>query len=692
MTLIIAEKPSVATAIAKVLGANTKKEGYFEGENTLVSWCVGHLVSLAPAESYNPNYSKWKLADLPIIPSAFQFEVLSGKEKQVKILDNLCHRNDVDIVVNACDAGREGELIFRLVYDCICCEKPIKRLWISSMEDKAIRDGFENLIEGTKMENLYQSALCRAKADWIVGINSSRLFSCLYHQSLNIGRVMSPTLALIVQRNAIISAFQSTPFYHVELDCGGLSLLSEKFQKKEQADGVQVACQGQAVTITTVEQEEKSKKPPSLYDLTLLQREANRKLGFTAQQTLDYLQSLYEQKIVTYPRTDSKFLTEDMEHGLRELCDIAQRVLGLTVEGYSPNTKAVVNNQKVTDHHAVIPTVGLQNFDVQKLPHGEREVLNLIATRLLSAMGDPHRYSETIITATCGGETFKTKGKTILDQGYLQFEKDEGDCGADHPLLSLGDQLEQTAIKIKEGKTSPPKQYTEDTILSAMERAGREEEIEQEFCGIGTPATRSSILEKLVSVNLLQRQGKGKTQSLVPTEKGHALITILPESVQSPLMTSDWEQKLKEIEDGNLTSEEFMSEICDLMTSLVRNYEVVKDSQILFPSKYPPIGTCPRCGKNVVDTNKAFSCEDRECGFVLWKDNKFFTLKRKSITEKIAKDLLTRGKTNLKGCHSEKTGKTYDCVVLLDDDGGKYVNFKMEFVKKGEKSEDRTAR
>ncbi len=683
MKLIIAEKPSVASTIAKVLEAKTRCDGYVEGNGYIISWCIGHLVELAQPEAYGSQLAKWDIKDLPILPTKFEFVVSDGKTEQMAVLLGLMNRDDVTEVVNGCDAGREGELIFRLVYNFAQCKKPMTRLWISSMEDSAIEHGFQTLKQGSEMENLYHSALCRSQADWIVGMNASRLFSCLYNQPLNVGRVMSPTLSMIVERSAQITAFQSKPFYNVVLKCGenpSFHLHSQRFDQKAQAEAVLNAC-GDEVKIQNVQEQEKSKNPPKLYDLTTLQREANRKQGFTAQQTLDYVQSLYEKKLCTYPRTDSKFLTEDMEHTLSDLSGVAQKVLGLNKEGFIPNTNSVINNSKVTDHHAIIPTSGLENCDIETLALGEREIVKLLCTRLLSAMSEPHKYTETVVTALCGDTTFTAKGKTVLLQGYLAFEQSEKEEQEETlPKVTTGDTLKKLEGTLKEGKTSPPKQYTEDTILSAMERAGREEDVDTEFCGIGTPATRAGIIEKLVSVQLIQRQTAGKTKHLVPTEKGIALSTVLPESLQSPLLTGGWEEKLKEVEEGSMTATQFMDDISSMISDIVATYEKVPQSEKLFPSRYASIGTCPRCGKDVVDTKKAYSCEDRDCGFVLWKENKFFSNKGKELTEKLAKELLAKGKITLKGCKSEKSSKTYDCYVLLDDDGGKFVNFKLEFI------------
>ncbi len=692
MNLVIAEKPSVAQSIAKVLGATNKKDGYMEGNGYIVSWCIGHLVSLASTEKYNEHYKKWELAHLPIIPQTFEYEVSKGKEKQLNLLCKLLNHKDVERVINACDAGREGELIFRLVYNFSKTNKPMKRLWISSMEDNTIKNGFNNLKDGKDFEDLYKSALCRSQADWIVGINATRLYSCLYSQTLNIGRVMSPTLAMIVERNSNIQAFQSEPFYSVTLENDEVLFSSEKMKEKSQAEALAQTATTEYLVIERVDQKEKTEKPPKLYDLTTLQREANRKLGFTASQTLECTQSLYEKKLCTYPRTDSSFLTEDMEHGLPELSLIALASLPFPkdVDFDVPcHAHFVVNNSKVTDHHAIIPTKTLKSYNLENLPYGEKAVLTLIMLRLLSSLGEPHKYNETVVIARCGDNSFTSKGKTILADGFKQYarllKENTEDADTTLPLMGEGKVIENILTKIKEGKTSPPKQYTEDTLLSAMESAGQKEDVEKAFCGLGTPATRAGVLEKLVTINLLERKGDKKTKHLIPTEKGTALITVLPEVIQSPLMTAEWEEKLKAIELGELTAEDFMIEITELIKHLLSTYEVVKGSEQLFPSQYRAIGKCPRCGRDVIAMPKSYSCSDRSCSFALWKDNKFFTAKKKTLTEQIAIDLLITGKTKLTGCYSEKTGKAYNATVLLDDTGDKYVNFKLEFEKRGKK-------
>ncbi len=678
MELIIAEKPSVAEQIAKIMGATEKNQGYFEGNNYLVSWCVGHLVALAPAEIYNSEYEKWKLEDLPIIPENFQYVPTEGKEQQLKTLSNLLHRGDVDLVINACDSGREGELIFRLVYDYANCKKPIKRLWISSMEDVAIREGFSQLKEGKDMDYLYQSALTRAKADWLIGINATRLFSCLYKQTLNVGRVISPTLTMVATRNEEITLFKPTPFYYALLECGGFSFTSPRFPTKKEANSLVALAKTEEISVKSVEKKERTQLTPQLYDLTTLQREANRKLGFSAQQTLTYLQSLYEKKIVTYPRTDSNYITPDMEETLFQVVDIAMDVLKLDCEPPT-NTQNVIDSKKVTDHHAIIPTLSLAKMTLENLPYGEREILTLVLYRTLQAVSEVYRYEETVVTVEFGGEILSTSGQTVVNQGYKVFDKSASTTGDKIlPKTLEGNKLQVTNSSVKEGKTTPPRQYTEDTILYAMEHCTENQ-------GIGTAATRAKALEKLVEVQMLERKGEDKTKFLVPTAKGHALATVLPDSVKSPTTTAEWEMKLAEIEKGTLSPEVFMEEIKETLHKLVATYQVTKEKESNFPSQYQTIGTCPRCGKDVVEYPKLFACQDQECAFALWKNNRFFTSKRKQLTQKVAKDLLTTGKTKLTGCYSEKTGNKYDCTVILDKGEGKVVNFKMEFENKEKK-------
>ncbi len=689
MKLVIAEKPSVAQSIATVIGANVKKTGYMEGNGYMVSWCVGHLVELASADRYDEKYAKWQYEDLPILPPKWKHVISKGKEKQMKIIGELMEKTEVTEIIAATDAGREGELIFRLVYEKLSCKKPVRRLWISSMEESAIAEGFQNLRNGVDYELLYQSALCRAKADWIVGINATRLFSVLYGQTLNVGRVMSPTLAMMVEREEEISTFKVTPFYTVQLNLGGFILSGEKLQDKQKAETLCKACDGQNVTIETVERKERSEKPPKLYDLTTLQREANRQLGFTAEQTLEYVQSLYEKKFVTYPRTDSRYVTEDMKDSIPAMVEIAAGFFSL--QNSPMSMEQVIDNSKVSDHHAIITTMSVKDCDIYELPFGEREILLLIALRLVCAVSNSCRYAETIITGKCNGSLFTAKGKTVLEDGWKAAEKlyriskmEQTQVEKDTalPPVSQGEVFSAKAM-IKEGKTTPQKHFTDDTLLSAMENANNAME-DAERKGIGTPATRAGILEKLIKTGLAERKGEKKTKYFIPTQKGISLITVLPESIKSAQLTAEWEEQLKQIECGTLSPQDFLADISDMTKDLVSTYEIIKEADTLFPSKSQSIGQCPRCKSQVMENKKGFCCENRDCSFALWKDNKFFTVKKKVLTKAIATDLLKNGKASLADCYSQKTGKTYDAVIILDDTGSQFVNFTMEFpTKKG---------
>lgn len=695
--LVIAEKPSVARAVAAVLGATAKKDGYLEGGGYLVSWCVGHLVELAQPDAYGEQYAKWRYADLPILPGQWQYVVPKDKKKQLAVLRELMKRPDVDAVVCATDAGREGELIFRLVYDYCKCKKPVKRLWISSMEDAAIREGFAALRDGADYERLYRAALCRAHADWLVGINATRLFSVLYGQTLNVGRVMTPTLALMVSREADILAFKKEPFYTPEIDCGGFTASGERLKDSAAAESIRAACDGGTATVLSVEKQKKTAQPPRLYDLTTLQRECNRLYGFTAQQTLDYLQSLYEKKLATYPRTDSQFLTEDMQATAGSIVNfLLLRMPFAKGASFTPNMKRVTDNSKVTDHHAVIPTAEIANADLDALPAGERDVLVLIAARLLCATAAPHVFEAVTAALDCAGHSFTAKGKTVLKDGWKAIDrafrstlkkKPDREDGEDEkalPDLAEGQRFEKVAASVREGQTKPPSRYTEDTLLSAMERAGAEDMPDDaERKGLGTPATRAATIEKLVKSGFVERQKK----QLAPAQKGVSLITVLPDVVKSPALTAEWEAKLKQVERGELEAGAFMEGIAAMTRDLVKTYDKVLDEHkgLFTAPQGEAVGVCPRCGQQVRESKKGFFCESRDCAFALWKDNRFFAAKKKTLTKVIAVALLTEGRVSMSGLHSEKTGKTYDAVVVLDDTGGKYVNFKLEFEKGGKK-------
>lgn len=692
MKLVIAEKPSVAKSLAAVLGATSRKDGYLEGNGWLVSWCLGHLAGLADAAAYNPDYAKWRYDDLPILPETWRFTIAKDKRNQFDVLRTLLRREDVTEVVNACDAGREGELIFRTVYCLAGCTKPMKRLWISSMEDSAIREGFAHLRPGADYDGLHQAALCRAKADWLVGINATRLFSVLYHRTLNIGRVMSPTLALIVQREAEIDAFKPVPFYTVALDLPGFSAASARMDKKVDAEQLKSACQGGTATVKQVERRDKSEKPPALYDLTTLQRDANRLLGYTAQQTLDYLQNLYEKKLCTYPRTDSRYLTSDMAEGLPVLVNLVANAMpfrkGIAI---SCDKGAVINDKKVTDHHAVIPTRNIREADLTALPVGERAILELVALRLLCAVAQPYTFAETAVVVECDGAEFTAKERTVKQPGWRALdaayrasmksapEQDGNSEDKALPELAEGQELPVAGAAVKEGKTTPPKHFTEDTLLSAMETAGKDDMPEDaERKGLGTPATRAGILEKLVSTGFLERKKSKKTVQLLPSHDAISLITVLPEQLQSPLLTAEWEYRLGEIERGELTPEDFMAEITAMLKELVGTYQVIKGSEYLFAPPREVVGKCPRCGGEIAEMQKGFFCQDKSCNFAIWKNNNWWAAKRKQPTKAIVAALLKDGRAHVAGLYSEKSGKTYDATVVLEDTG-QYVNFKLEF-------------
>lgn len=679
MKLVIAEKPSVAKTIANVIGATKHNDGYLSGNGYAVSWCFGHLAELAQAESYNESYGKWKYEDLPIIPDAWQYAVSEDKRKQFEVITSLMRDESITEVINACDAGREGELIFRTVFNLSGCKKPMKRLWISSMEDTAIKDGFNNLRPGSEYDNLYLAAICRSKADWLVGINATRLFSVLYHRTLNVGRVVSPTLAMIVQREAEINAFKSEPFYKTVLEFDGFRAESERFADEESATAAAQICNNDEAVVKSVERKEKSEKAPALYDLTTLQRDANRILGYTAQQTLDYLQSLYEKKLCTYPRTDSKFLTDDMKGSVSDIAAISADVLDL-VSPKNINADKICNSKKVSDHHAIILTKSVKSTDVNSLIAGEREILKLIARRTLCAVSEPYVYTETTAVISCGGREFNTKGIFVTNPGWKIYLKAD-EPGSNLTELYEGQILNPKYISVTEGKTTPPKHFTEDTILSAMEKAGAKDmPDEAERKGLGTPATRASIIEKLVSVSFVTRKKGQKTVNLIPDGIGASLITILPEELQSPLLTAEWEQQLLRVEKGEMKPDEFMSAIENMVNTLVRDYKVIDGAEVLFPSGRTVVGKCPRCGSNVTESKRGYFCEKNDCRFALWKDNRFLTSKRVGLTKKMAEMLLRDGKAYVSRIYSEKTGKKYDAFIVMTDDGAK-TTFSLDFNK-----------
>lgn len=692
MKLVLAEKPSVAQSLAKVLGANKRCDGYLEGNGYIVSWCVGHLVELSPPEAYDETYAKWRLADLPILPSTWKYQVSSSTKKQFGILKKLMKRDDVESLVCATDAGREGELIFRLVYHQAGCRKPFKRLWISSMEDQAIKDGFAHLEPSTKYDALYEAALCRERADWIVGMNATRLFSCLYHQTLNIGRVMTPTLAMVVMRDAEIAAFKPKPFYTVQLGLNGITAASRRFDEKGDAQQLLAKCkETMKAVIKSMDRKEKTERATLLYDLTSLQRDANRILGFTAQQTLDYTQALYEKKLVTYPRTDSRYLTEDMKPMLPTLISQVAEKIGVDASALKSdgNTEIAVDvmcdSGKVSDHHAIIPTKTMCATDFAELPSGEKAILQLIAVRLLCAAAPDHRYAEDTIVLTCGGEEFLKKIKTVLFGGWKDIwqrfypVKDKEKEAYTGPTLSPDAIVSLSQAEIKEGKTTAPKRFTEDTLLSAMETAGAEDIPEDaERKGLGTPATRAGTIEKLVQKGFMERKGDKKTRYLVSTDKGNSLITVMPEQIQSASMTADWEQKLLRMERGDYESRDFMREITDMISGLVQNYEAVKGAKTLM-SDHKRVGACPCCQADVLEKQKGWFCSNKECRFVLWKDNAFFKSIGKHLSSGMVEKILSDGRIRLKDCKSQKSGKNYNATLLLSTEENGRANFHLEF-------------
>lgn len=689
MKLVVAEKPSVAQSLAAVLGAKQKKQGYLEGGGFLVSWCVGHLVGLAPADTYDPKYSEWTYEDLPIIPKEWKFTVDPGKREQFQVLSGLMNRADVDSLVCATDAGREGELIFRLVYQQAGCRKPMERLWIFSMEEDAIRAGFSALRPSAEYDLLYAAALCRAKADWLVGITGTRLFSTLFRRTLNVGRVMTPTLALVVERETAIDSFKKEKFYTVELDCG-FPTVSDRIADKKVADKLKNTCEGQAAAVQSVEKKQRTASPPKLYDLTSLQRDGNRLFGYTAQQVLDYAQALYEKKLLTYPRTDSNYLTEDTAATVPGLLKLAASSLSFSVEMGPVDISRVVDASKVSDHHALLPTMQAKKDTLAALPAGERNILTLVMVRLLCAVSEKLVYEDTAAVLDCSGTSFTAKGRVVITTGWKAVEqafqktlKQKAEKGDPEPAalppLAEGQTFSDCKATVREGATAPPKHFTEDLLLSAMEHASAEEFAEidgVERTGLGTPATRAGVIEKLVRGGFLERKGR----QLLPTKKGHNLIVVLPEGIKSAKLTAEWEAALKEVEHGERSPEGFLSGIERMTADLVEGYRAIQADISLFDQR-EPIGKCPRCGKDVVESKLSFQCIDRSCGFTMWKNSRFFTDKHKELTKTVASALLKKGRVKMTGLFSEKKGVAYDATVVLDDTG-KYVNYKLEFDQK----------
>ena len=693
MKLVICEKPSVGAAVAAALGVTGRKDGYIEGNGYLISWCIGHLVQLSDAAAYGEQYKKWSYDSLPILPQEWKYTVAADKGKQFKILKDLMHRADVSEVVNACDAGREGELIFRFVYEVAGCKKPFTRLWISSMENEAIRSGFDNLKDGREYDALYHSALCRAKADWLIGINATRLFSCLYGKTLNVGRVQTPTLKMLVDRDAAITGFQKETYYHVRLTLPGAEAASTKICAADEASRLKAACEASAAVCTSLVKEKKTIAPPKLFDLTSLQREANRIYGYTAKQTLDLAQALYEKKLLTYPRTDSAFLTDDMggtaQSIIALLCGKLPFMAGVS---FTPEVSRVLNSKKVSDHHAIIPTMELSKADLAALPESERNILTLAGARLLMATAEPHSFEAVMAVFSCADHEFTAKGKAIIAAGWKEIERlyratlkkkpdsdDENELVLDVPNFTEGQTFENPAAKVTEHETTPPKPHNEASLLSAMERAGNEDtDPDAERRGLGTPATRAAVIEKLVGGGFVERKGK----QLLPTKNGTNLVCVLPDSLTSPQLTAAWENNLTQIAKGNADPDEFLSGIEAMARELVKAYPFLSDTdKERFKEEKPVIGKCPRCGENVYEGRKNYYCSNKECSFAMWKNDRFFEERKTAFTPKIAATLLKSGKAKIKKLYSPKTGKTYEGTVLLADTGGKYVNYKVTISK-----------
>ena len=696
MILVIAEKPSVAQTIAAVLGAKEKKDGFLTGSGYIVSWCVGHLVGLSEAAAYGEQYKKWSYESLPILPEEWQYNVAADKGKQFSILKELMHRADVSEVVNACDAGREGELIFRFVYEVTGCNKPMRRLWISSMEDKAIKAGFADLKDGRDYDALYASALCRAKADWIIGINATRLFSCLYDKTLNVGRVQTPTLKMLVDRGEAISHFKKEKYYHVRLDLSGAEAASERISDKSRADALKAACEAGTAVCVSLTKEKKTAAPPKLFDLTSLQREANKIYGYTAKQTLDLAQTLYEKRLLTYPRTDSAFLTDDMgDTAAKTVAMLSGKLPFMEGAEFTPEVSRTLDSSKVSDHHAIIPTMELAKTDLAALPESERNILTLAGARLIFAAAEPHIFEAVTAVFSCADTEFTARGKTVLAGGWKDLERryratlkgkpDPEDADSDGentlPELSEGQSFESPTAKVTEHFTTPPKPHNEATLLSAMERAGNEDtDPDAERRGLGTPATRAAVIEKLVKSGFAERKGK----QLIPTQNGAALVSVLPDMLTSPQLTAEWENNLTQIAKGAADAGDFMQRIEAMARELVKENATADKDKVAFTGgeEKPSIGKCPRCGSPVHEGRKNFYCSNRDCAFTMWKNDRFFEERKVTFTPKIAAALLKSGKINVKGLYSPKTGKTYDGTVVLADTGGKYVNYKIEIPKK----------
>lgn len=694
--LVIAEKPSVAQSYAKNLSAYKREDGYLEGESCIVSWCLGHLAEYAQPEEYDPKYEKWQFDDLPILPEVWKLKVSKDKKKQFEVIKTLMNRSDVEYLVNGCDAGREGELIFQRVYDLAGCRKPVKRLWISSMEDAAIQKGFQTMKSEEEYKNLCMAAVCRAQADWLIGMNGTRAYTTRYFKRLVVGRVQTPTLAMLAERQERIEHFQKEAFYKVALTDGKLTVVSENIANEEAADLLAALCNGSTAVVTQMKKERKKSFPPKLYDLTSLQREANRYFGYTAKRTLDMLQELYEEKLVTYPRTDSQFVTEDMKDSVEELVEKMPVLLSFVDYGQlGHGIKRVINNAKVSDHHAILPTKEAVEKGIADLPSDKKNLMMLICQQLVQATGEEYLYEQTDITVKCQEQDFKARGKIPVQMGFKKVEKAFKQlCVKTEPVeekeketsIPAGYEEGMRLFPVKAEKTthytSPPKPFNEDTLLAAMETAGNKEfDSETEKKGLGTPATRASIIEKLVSSGYAQRKGK----QILPSTEGKELVKVMPEYLKSAVMTAEWENQLLMMEKGQITDTQFMGEI----TSLVRKIlevcrEIPEEERRRFQTAREVIGKCPVCGCDVFEGKQNFYCSNRQCDFALWKENRFLGSMEKNLDKKMARELLDKACTHVKGLYSKKKDMKFDADLLLTLEDGK-PRFHLEFPKKKKK-------
>ena len=693
MQLVIAEKPSVARNIAKVLHATNVKDGYLEGKEYLVSWCIGHLIELASADQYRDDWKAWRYETLPMIPENWKYQIKESTKGQFRILKELLHRADVTEIICATDAGREGELIFRLVYNQAECKLPFKRLWISSMEEKAILEGFRQMKDGHEYDDLYYSAVARSEADWLVGINATRLFTVLYHHRLIVGRVQTPTLAMLVEREKNIENFQKEKYYLVHLLMDGLDAVSSRIKEKSAAVQMMEDMKDETVQILSVKKEKKKVQPPKLYDLTTLQREANRLLGFTAQQTLDYTQSLYEKKLVTYPRTDSQYLTDDMEENAFLVIDAVNRVFPeISMKGLEPEIKRLLNSKKVSDHHAILPTKEALENGMEGLSDGKKNLMLLIGQQLVQATGEDYRCEQTEITVQCKEHEFTAKGKRPVQMGFKEAEeafrkscvkaKKEDELESRNAIPEgYKEKMVLSGVKAEKSThyTSPPKMFTEDTLLAAMETAGNKEfDSETEKKGLGTPATRASIIEKLVSSGYAKRKGK----QILPTAEGCELIHVMPENLKSASLTAEWENQLLMMEKGRISDTEFMDGIVALLADILALCRAIpEDERNRFQTAKEVIGKCPVCGSDIYEGKTNYYCSDRGCSFALWKSNRFLESMEKSMDKKMAVELLKKGRTHVKGLYSRKKDIKFDADLVLGVEDGK-ARFSLEFPKK----------